>query len=175
MIYSGLSSIAHTLVVGVLAYLSLVVLLRVSGKRTLAKWNAFDLIVTVAFGSTLASSLTSREVSAAQAAFAFAVLIALQFAVTWTSVRIPALERVVKSSPRLLVYRGVLQEEALRRERVTELEVRAALRSHGITDLGDVGALILETDGGFSLLEDIEDPDAFSLRNVTGIDPADGT
>lgn len=168
MIFNGFPPLVHTLVVGIVAYVTLVILLRISGKRTLAKWNAFDLIVTVAFGSTLASSLLSRDVSAVQAGFAFLLLIILQYSVTWTSVRIPSIERIVKSSPTLLVYRGVLQQEALRRERVTEFEVRAALRSHGIIDLKEVGALILETEGSFSLIQSITDIESFALDDVFG-------
>ncbi len=46
MFFNGWESLLRTLVVGVLAYISLVLSLRISGKRTLAKMNAFDLIVT---------------------------------------------------------------------------------------------------------------------------------
>ncbi|HBM44306.1 MAG TPA: DUF421 domain-containing protein, partial [Halomonas sp.] len=55
--FSGWESLARTLVVGLLAYTVLIVFLRISGNRTLSKMNAFDLIVTVALGSTLATVL----------------------------------------------------------------------------------------------------------------------
>ena len=173
MIIGDLSALVHTLVVGVVAYASLVVLLRISGKRTLSKWNAFDLIVTVAFGSVLATSFLSRDVSIVQSGLAFASLVALQFAVTWTSVRFRRLERLVKSSPTLLVYRGKLQHDTLRRERVTEVEVRAALRAHGVAELEDVGALVLETDGSFSMVEELS-PEAFALGDIARPDPDRG-
>lgn len=89
MFFDGWNGIARTLVVGMLAYLGLVVMLRLSGKRTLSKLNAFDLVVTVALGSILATILLSREVPLADGLVAFVLLIALQFAVTWTSVRMP--------------------------------------------------------------------------------------
>jgi uncharacterized membrane protein YcaP (DUF421 family) len=89
--------LARIIVVGVLAYAALVLLLRVSGKRTLSKMNAFDLIVTVALGSTLATVLLSKDVSLAEGALAFALLIGLQFTVTWLSVRSLAVRRVVKA------------------------------------------------------------------------------
>ncbi|MDP9398666.1 MAG: hypothetical protein M3P96_13010 [Actinomycetota bacterium] len=57
MLYDGWHGPVRVLVVGGLAYLALVALLRISGKRTLAKLNAFDLILTVALGSTLATVL----------------------------------------------------------------------------------------------------------------------
>ena len=57
--FDNWQSLAHTAWSGLLAYTLLVVLLRTSGKRTLSKLNAFDLVVTVALGSTLASVMTS--------------------------------------------------------------------------------------------------------------------
>ncbi|MCA9113241.1 MAG: hypothetical protein KDA52_25030, partial [Planctomycetaceae bacterium] len=65
MLFSGWDSLVRTLVVGVLAYVALVILLRISGKRTLSKLNAFDLVVTVALGSTLATVLLNRNIALA--------------------------------------------------------------------------------------------------------------
>jgi len=93
-------------IVGTLAYVALVLLLRISGKRTLSKMNAFDLVVTMALGSTLATIILSRDVALAEGVLAFAVLIGLQYAVTWLSVRSQAISRFVKSDPTLLFYRG---------------------------------------------------------------------
>jgi uncharacterized membrane protein YcaP (DUF421 family) len=130
-----------------------VLLLRISGKRTLSKWNAFDLVVTVAFGSTLATSLLSKETTLAQGVLAFGLLVGLQWSITWASVRSRTMERWVKAKPRLLLFRGQLQQEAMQQERVTESEVRAALREKGISAIEDVEAVILETDGSFSVLK----------------------
>jgi uncharacterized membrane protein YcaP (DUF421 family) len=160
-------ALLRTLVVGVLGYFTLIVLLRISGKRTLASMNAFDLIVTVALGSTLASALISKDVSLAQGALAFALLIALQFAITWTSVRLRWVRRAATGDPTLLAFRGKLIDGALRRARVTRDELMAALRSAGHGALAEVEAVVLETDGSFSVvprgagsevLEDIATP-----------------
>ena len=64
--FQGWAGIVRTLVAGTLAYAFLVLALRGAGKRTLAKLNAFDLVVTVAFGSVLASILLSEGVALAQ-------------------------------------------------------------------------------------------------------------
>lgn len=84
----------------------MVLLLRVSGKRTLTKMNAFDLVVTVALGSTLATVLLTKSVALAEGLTAFVLLIFLQFVLTWLSVRSRAVSRLVKSEPTLLVYQG---------------------------------------------------------------------
>ncbi len=88
MFFGSWYSLLRILVVGVLAYVALIVLLRVTGKRTLSKMNAFDLVVTVALGSTLATVLLSKDVALADGVVAFALLIGLQFIITWLSVRV---------------------------------------------------------------------------------------
>ena len=98
----------RTLSVGVLAYLALIILLRISGKRTLSKLNAFDLVVTVALGSTLATILLSKDVALAEGVLAFAVLIALQFSITWLSVRSKTISRLVKAEPNPALLPGAL-------------------------------------------------------------------
>jgi uncharacterized membrane protein YcaP (DUF421 family) len=152
MFFDGWRPILRTVVVGVLSYGVLVAMLRATGKRTLSKLNAFDLVVTVALGSTMATVLTSGEVALAQGAVAFAVLIGLQFAITWSSVRWRPVRRLVKSEPRMLVHRGELLRDAMRHERVTEDELRAAMRASGVDDLARVELLVLETDGSLSVV-----------------------
>ncbi len=150
--FNGWSVLGRTLLIGVLAYGSLVFMLRVSGKRTLAKMNAFDLVVTVAIGSTLATIVLSKSVALAEGLLALALLIGMQFAISWSSTRMPWLRRVVTGEPRLLLRDGTMLDEALRDARVTREEVRAAVRSSGIGALGDVAAVVLETDGSFSVI-----------------------
>ncbi|QVL43809.1 MAG: DUF421 domain-containing protein [Alcanivorax sp.] len=150
--FNGWSVLGRTLLIGMLAYVSLVFMLRVSGKRTLAKMNAFDLVVTVAIGSTLATIVLSKSVALAEGLLALALLIGMQFAISWSSTRMPWLRRVVTGEPRLLLRDGTMLDEALRDARVTREEVRAAVRSSGIGALGDVAAVVLETDGSFSVI-----------------------
>ncbi len=142
----------RTAIIGVLAYVVLIVFLRISGKRTLAKMNAFDLVVTVSLGSTLASILTSKDVSLAQGALALALLIGLQFVITWSSIRAQWMRQLVTGEPTLLFHDGKCLDDALRRARVTEDEVRAAARSAGLGTLDEAGAVVLETDGSFSVI-----------------------
>lgn len=154
MFYDGLEPIVRVLVVGTLAYVSLVLMLRVSGKRTLSKLNAFDLVVTVAIGSTLATTLLSRDVALVEGVVALGLLIALQFAVTWSSVRWSMLGRAVKSEPRLVARSGQPLEGAMRAERLTRAELEAAARQAGKASLAQVDGIVLETDGSLSVVAD---------------------
>ena len=151
--FDGWSGPLRTLVIGVLAYVMLIVFLRLSGKRTLSKMNAFDFIVTVALGSTLASILLSRDVTLLQGGLALAQLIGLQWLVTWSSVRVQWVRKVVTGEPALLLLHGELLPEVMRRNRITQAEVRAALRHAGLERLQDAAAVVLETDASFSVIK----------------------
>jgi uncharacterized membrane protein YcaP (DUF421 family) len=172
MWFDSWSDIGRVVMAGAAVYAALIVMLRVTGKRTLSKWNAFDFVVTVAFGSTLASALLSDSVSVSEGVAALAMLVGLQYAVTWLSVRVDAFRRLVKGEPTLLVLRGRYREEAMRKARIPKEEVRAALRSHGLSSLSEAEAVVLETDGTFSVMENLGDLDAegLSLEGVRGFE-----
>ncbi len=87
MFFDSWYDLLRTAVVGTFAYAGLILLLRTTGKRILSRMNAFDMVITIAFGSTFASTLLSSDVSLAEGLWAFAVLCGLQYAVTFLSVR----------------------------------------------------------------------------------------
>jgi len=168
VLFDTWAGLARVVVVGVPAYAGLILLLRISGKRTLSKMNAFDLIVTVALGSTLATVLLSRNVALAEGLLALALLIALQFVIAWLSVRSATVNRLVKAEPTLVFHRGRFLHGALRRERVTEGEVRAAARAQGLGALDEIAAVVLETDGSFSVVASAPDAGRSTLGTVAG-------
>lgn len=81
MFFDGWAGLGRVLLVGPLACFGLIVILRISGKRTLSKFNAFDLVVTVALGSTLATVLLSKDVALAEGIVALGLLASLQYAI----------------------------------------------------------------------------------------------
>ncbi|MEJ7931701.1 YetF domain-containing protein [Ramlibacter sp. AN1015] len=166
MWWSSWGDIGKVLAVGFAAYVTLILVLRVSGKRTLSKLNAFDFVVTVAMGSTLATALLSRDVAYAEALAAFFVLAGGQWLIAKLSVWSPRFAHAVRSEPRLLVLRGEFLERALARERVTREEVLSSIRGSGIGRLEDVGAVVMETDGSMHVLPSVPGPGEGTLRGV---------
>lgn len=151
MFFQDGGDIARTLVVGVLAYVSLVIFLRISGKRTLAKLNAFDLVVTVALGSTLSAILLQESIALAEGLTALAVLIGAQYLVTTLSIRWSGFAHLVRSEPTLLARDGQLCPKAMAEQRITEAESLSAIRASGGRSIDDVAFLVLESDGTFSV------------------------
>jgi uncharacterized membrane protein YcaP (DUF421 family) len=168
MFLQSWSDLVRVAVVGIMVYPGLIVVLRLSGKRTLAKMNAFDLVVTVALGSTLATILLSRDVSLAEGMAALVLLVVLQLAATWLTVRSRRIRAVLKSEPTLLVRDGQLLEHALRAQRITDGEVRQAVRSQGIGGMEQVAAVVLETDGTLSVIPTSQAGQFTALHGVAG-------
>ena len=150
--FDSWQGLLRVLIVGIAAYAALIVMLRGSGKRTLSKMNAFDLIVTVALGSTLATVLLSNSVPLLEGVLALALLVYLQYAITWLSVRSERFQNLIKAEPTLLVHEGRYLDTALRQQRVTREEIGAALRQSGKTDIAAVTSVVLETDGSMTVI-----------------------
>ena len=152
MLFDGWHDLFRTLVVGVSTYAGLILILRIAGKRTLSKMNAFDLVVTVAIGSTLATVITSKDVALAEGLLALALLVGLQVLVAFLTSRLAWANQLVKSEPKLLLRDGQPLMREMRRERITHDDLQAAAREQGVGDLGDVQAIILEASGELSVI-----------------------
>jgi len=151
-VYDGSEEIVTTAISAVVAYAAIIILLRISGKRTLPDMNAFDFVVTVALGSALATTILSASVSLAEGLAAIAVLVGLQAIVAFLAARSKAVRRAVKSEPALLVRDGQILDAALRDARLSRAEVLAAVRAEGQPDLADIAAVVLETNGDLSVI-----------------------
>jgi uncharacterized membrane protein YcaP (DUF421 family) len=154
--FENWDSLIRTVVITVLAYFGMVLLLRVSGKRTLTKMNAFDFVITVALGSTLAAVCLNKNIALVDGMTCFFLLIFLQFILTWLSVRSKKIKNLITSSPSMLVYKGKTLEDVMRKERITVEEIKMAARNQGIEDISKVGIMVLETTGEISIVETID-------------------
>ncbi len=167
MLYDNISDLVGVLVSASLAYVWLVLLLRISGKRTLAQLNAFDFIVTVALGSVLASVALSGSVSWTEGALALAVLAGLQFVSAWASTRSDAVRRALTSQPTVLLRDGHMLSEVMLAERIDEDSLCAAVRSSGFGGLESVAAVVLETDGKLSIISRAQVGSGSALRGIS--------
>lgn len=148
----GVNPLWNIFVSSVGLYFSLIIFIRVSGKRSTSQMNNFDWLVTVALGSIVASGIVIENVSLSESLFAVALLLMLQFFVTRTVFGSRLVSRVVKAEPRVLMKDGKFLREAMKAERVTEDEILSAVRSHGLLSLQEIQYVILETNASFSII-----------------------
>jgi uncharacterized membrane protein YcaP (DUF421 family) len=165
--FDSWESTLRTFIITIMAYVLLVIMLRTSGKRTLSKMNAFDMVVTIALGSTLATVMLNKQVALVDGALALFLLVYFQYLITWLSVRSRMVRSMVKSTPTLLVYKGMPFMDALKKERITMGEIREAARESGCTSMEQLKAVVLETTGELTVIKDMNDVDQV-LAEVRG-------
>ena len=163
LFFNGWTPLIHVAVVGVAAYLFLVLMLRVSGKRTLSRMNAYDVVVTMALGSVLTKAMLTADQSLSESLLAIFLLIAFQVAVSAASLRWPWVRKLTSAEPAVLYHDGTFADATLRRERVCRDEVVSAIHQKGVRELDQVDAVILGANGELCVL--VKDDE--SLRRPT--------
>ncbi|TQN31666.1 uncharacterized protein DUF421 [Haloactinospora alba] len=157
---SSWEKLGLVLVSAPVAYLALIAFSRLAGLRSFSQMTNFDLAATVAFGSMLATTAVSTEVSLVQGGLALAVLFGVQ-ALTARVRRYKSFEWIFDNRPLLLMRGTEMLPQNIRRAKVTESDIRAKLRLAGVTHLGQVDAVVLETTGDVSVL--LKDPEGRPL------------
>ena len=135
----------------VLAYAAVVVFVRVSGNRTLAKMRAFDFLVTVALGTLLATTIIDTSVPLSRGLTMIGLLILLQWIVARLGVQSRGFDRLVTNQSVVLYANGDHDRAAMRKARITFDEIESAIRQAGVSDRAQVREVRLETSGEMSV------------------------
>jgi uncharacterized membrane protein YcaP (DUF421 family) len=165
-------NVGRTVALSIIGFTALITMLRISGKRTLSKLNVFDFVFVVAVGSVFASTIISKDITLVEGMASLATLIGIQVILAEMAARLPWAERIINGEPTLLLSKGQFIPRALKKERITEEEVRAAIRAKGVNRVEDVDAVILENDGSLSGASEARGPGRSSLVDATVPDGA---
>ena len=163
MWFESWDSLINILITGVVCFIGLIMFLRVAGKRTLTKMNAFDFIMTFTIGSTLATAITSDDITITEGLTALAIIITVQYVIAWLEVRFEWFQKLVKAQPSVLFYDGNFCEKTMRQERITKVEVLAAMRYSGLSDPSQARLVLMETDGQLSVIPQNKKEDALGV------------
>lgn len=132
--------------------------------------HAFDFLVTVALGSCVASVSLNKNIALAEGALVLFILIFLQFLITWISIRVKFVKKLITSQPALLLYKGEMLRDFMQRERITIEETYQSARSHGVAELNEIEVVVLEMTGDITVISRLKtgDENAQTLKNVSG-------
>lgn len=147
----GASGLGWVAVKAVLLFAVAVIGLRLGERRTLAQLSAFDFAVAVAIGAIIGRGATASDTSFATSAVALVTFLAAHRVVAILR-RHSRVARLIDHPPRVLVAGGELQDGELARAGLTNEDVYALLREHGVGDLSQVGYLLYETRGAVTLI-----------------------
>ncbi|PTM89509.1 uncharacterized protein DUF421 [Dietzia psychralcaliphila] len=168
LIWDGWEPVVHSAVMVVCGFIALVLILRVSGPRTMAKMTPLDFIVAVTIGSAFGRTLTATSVPLAQTVLVLALLVGIQWVFAAARAKSRRVRALLDNPPVLLYYQGRIQDRALRSHRLLEEDVHTAARQSGKGSLEQVAAVILQQDGSLGVIGRDDLGDASSLLPYTG-------
>lgn len=138
-------------------YLVLTIALRFIPKRHAGSLSPNDLIALVIIGGLTADAIAVGAASTLDLLLMVGVVFCLDYFVNWLEFHLPRFRQVSQDSPTLLIHNGRILEQNLRRELMTEEELVANLRKHGVQDVGRIKQAVLEVDGNISTIENDSD------------------
>jgi uncharacterized membrane protein YcaP (DUF421 family) len=135
-----------------LVLLSLVIGLRILGKRQSGQFNIYDLSLIMLLANAVQNAMTNGDGHILVGVVSAGTLLAAGWVVSRAFQRLPALGERVTGVSTLLVNNGQFIKAHLQREHVTEDQIRSAMRQHGLCEMGQVRMAVLEIDGSISVV-----------------------
>lgn len=153
--WSNLSTISlpaeNFIVRAVVVYLIILFLLRFSGKRQVGQMSAVEFVVVMLLSNAVQNSMNGGDNSLLGGLILAGVLVAMSWLISNLNFRFKAFRHVVLGVPTLLIHKGVLIEENMKRERIARIDLATLLRKQGIHHFHEVYTAILESDGSLSV------------------------
>lgn len=136
---------------GVVIYVFLLALLRVTGKRQISQMSPFDLVLLLILSNAVQNSMNAGDNSLVGGIISATTLVGLNYAIGLATFRSRRLERLVEGRPQLIVHHGKVYEDVMRAASITREELETMLREAGFFSLKDVRLAVLETNGKISV------------------------
>jgi uncharacterized membrane protein YcaP (DUF421 family) len=138
---------------GAAVYLILLVIMRLSGRRTMAEVTVFDFVLLLIVAETTQQALLGNDFSITNAVVLIVTLIGLDILMSYLKQWFPMAAKFLEGGPTVLVRNGEPDRHAMKRARVDDNDVMAAARAkHGLRNLSEVEHAVLETDSGISII-----------------------
>lgn len=137
---------------GTLVYLFLFFMMRIL-RRGAGEIGISDLLVVVLVADAAGNAMSSEYRSFTEGAILVATIALLDYFVDWLSYKVPALRRLLRPAPLLLIKYGRMQKRNMRREKIQEEELLAQLRENGVDRVEDVKECYLEGNGRVSVIQ----------------------
>jgi uncharacterized membrane protein YcaP (DUF421 family) len=148
----------NLIVRAVLVYLSVVVLLRVSGKRQIGQMGATEFVAILLISNAVQNSMNGGDNSLAGGLILATILILLSAVISYLTYRSKFFTSVFEGTPTIIIHKGKVLRRNMIKERMNESDLRTLLRKQGIHDVTDINSAILESDGTLSVSHYKEQP-----------------
>ena len=134
-------------------YLTLLLLFRIAGKRTLAQITTFDLVLTLIISEAIQQAMIDDDNSLTNGILIVCTLVGLDIVLGWLKHRSKRVAAILDGKPLVLVDRGRVRDEWLDNERIERDDIlHAARTSHGIGTMDEIRYAVLEESGGITVI-----------------------
>lgn len=134
-------------------YVALLIVFRISGRRTLSEITTFDLILLLIVGEATQQALLGQDYSFTNAVLVIMTLVFIDIVISFVKSRSQKVQKVLEGVPTIIVENGRSLRERMRRARVNEDDVmEAARRLQGIERLDQIRYAVLEVNGGITVI-----------------------
>jgi uncharacterized membrane protein YcaP (DUF421 family) len=152
--------VAEKILRPVFVYLFLIVGLRLAGKRELAQLNPFDLVVLLTLSNTVQNAIIGDDVTVTGGIIGGGTLLLVNYFVVRYLYTHERLDRLVEGEADVLIEDGVIQEEHLRNELITKVDLEAAAHKQGFAALDEVDRAVLDPGGSIAFFAKKPTPEA---------------
>lgn len=138
---------------GIIIYLFLLLIFRISGKRTLSQTTTFEFVLLLVIGEATQQALLGDDFSITNALLLITALMGINQLLSWLKERSPLFEDVVESVPLILVDNGTLFKDRMKKVRIDEKDILEAARTnHGLARMEQIRYAVLERNGIISII-----------------------
>ena len=136
----------------IMVYILVLIVMRLMGKREIGQLQPFELVISIMIADLASIPMTDPGVPIFNGLVPILGLLAMHLLITVLNIKSVNLRKITCGKPTILVYRGKIDEDALKKERFTISELQERLRGKDVFNLGDVEFAILETNGEISVI-----------------------
>lgn len=137
----------------VAVYFFLLAAFRISGKRELSQATLFDLLILLLISNVVQNAMIGEDNSVGGAAIGVVTLLLLSFVLNRLTTRSRRARKILEGAPTLLVYRGHIIDQSMKKENVSRNDLLTALREQGVASITEVRYAVLELDGQISVIK----------------------
>ena len=137
----------------IILYIIVLIVMRMMGKREIGQLQPFELAISIMIADLATIPMTDTGIPIGNGIVPILGLLVMHLLISLINLKSTKLREIICGKPRILIYRGKIQEKAMIKERFTINELQERIRSQNVVNLGDVEYAVLETSGQITVIE----------------------
>ena len=142
-----------TFIRSIIIYIIVLIVMRLMGKREIGQMQPFELAISIMIADLASIPMTDSGIPITNGIISILGLLLMHLVISFLNVKSIKAREIICGKPTILIYRGKIDEKALKKERFTINELEERLRGNNIYNLGDVEYAILETSGQVTVIQ----------------------